>query len=172
MVAAYIRTVVYGMGQFTEMFAIEMDTTVISDPACGIGIVAIGASVFGDLDGKLVVVCDTLDDVVHASRIHFPANFSERAILSVGKFKAHRSVRGFRRSKGCGRGSETAEVIVDADVIDGGGHSLFVAALEAHGLEWSAVNEGLRVMASECCLEKPDVVECVKTLGGSGILWR
>jgi hypothetical protein len=38
------------------MFAIVMDATVVDDFAGGIGVIAIGAAVFGDFDWKLVIL--------------------------------------------------------------------------------------------------------------------
>jgi len=51
-------------------------------------------------------------------------------------------------------------------------HSVFIAALEAHGLERSAVDEGFRVTSAERCFEKPDIVESVEAFGCSCVLGR
>src|ERR1700721_1207910 len=107
------------------MLAIEVDAAVIGDSAFSVGIVTIRAAVFGDLDGKLIVLCDALDDVIHATGINLPANLCERAFLPVGEFKAHRIIGRFGGSGSHGSGDKSAEVIADANVIEGSGHSLF-----------------------------------------------
>src|SRR5882724_11821607 len=133
------------------MFAIVVDATVVSDSAVGIGVIAVGAAVFGNFYGKFVVLRDALDDVIQTAGIDLPADLGEWAVFSHGEREAHGIVRNFGGSCGCGSRDETTEVIVDTDIVERSDHSLFIAAPEAHGLERSAVDEGFRVTAAECC---------------------
>jgi hypothetical protein len=65
-----------------------------------------------------------------------------------------------------------AEVIVYPDVVERGGHALVVATMEAHGLQRNTVDEGIGITATQGRLQKPDIVEGIEALGGSGVLWR
>src|ERR1700722_94136 len=154
------------------MFTIVVDATVFCDLAGGIGVIAIRAAVFGDFDWKPIVFRDPLDDVVHAARIDLPANLGEWSLFSHGNFKAHRIVGNVGGCRRCGSRDQPTEVIVDADIVERGRHPLLIAALKAHGLKWSAVNEGFRIAATKRGFEKPDVVESVEAPSGSCILGR
>src|SRR5271168_5086160 len=159
------------------MFAIVVDATVVGDSAVGIGVIAIGATVFGNLDGKLVILRDALDNVIQTAGIDLPADLGEWAVFSHSEFEAHCIVGNFGGSRGrtsrrSGSRDETTEVIVDTDIVERRGHSLFISAPEAHGLERSAVDEGFRIAAAERCFEKPYIVESVEALGCSYILRR
>src|SRR6202051_36960 len=110
------------------MFAIVEDATVVGNPAVGIGIIAIGAAVFGNFYGKLVLLRDALDDVIQATGIDFPADLCEWAVFSHSEFKAHGIVGNLGGSRDCGSRDEMTEVIVDADIVKSSGHWLFIAA--------------------------------------------
>jgi hypothetical protein len=69
------------------MFAIVVNATIVGDSAVGIGVIAIGAAVFGNFDGKLVLVRDALDDLIRATGINFPADLGEWAVFSHSESK-------------------------------------------------------------------------------------
>ena len=148
MVAADVSTIVYGTGEFAEMLAVVVDATHIGDSAAGVGVVAIGAAVFRDLDGKFVVLGDALDDVVHAGWVDLPADLGKWAFFAVTEIEAHGCVGWLCRDRSCGGSDESAEVVVDADIVEWGHHALVVAALEAHRFEGNAVDKSFGIVAA------------------------
>src|SRR5258705_10399604 len=154
------------------MFAIVVDATGVGDSGVGYGVMPVGAGVFGNFEGKLVILRDALDDVVQTAGIDLPSDLGEWAVFSHRECEAHGIVGDFGGSCGCGSRDETTEVIVDTDIVERSDHPLFIAALEAHGLGRSAVDEGLRVAAAERCFEKPDIVESVEAFGCGRVLGR
>src|SRR5438445_5411410 len=101
------------------MFAIVEDAAFVGDSAVRVRVIAVRAAVFGDFDGKLVIFRDALNDVVQTTGVDLPADLGEWAIFSHGDFKAHCIVSDFGGN--CGRGSrdDAAEVIVNADIVEG-----------------------------------------------------
>src|SRR3984885_5291110 len=154
------------------MITVIVDAADVGDSAGCIGIIAIGAAILSNFYGQLVVLRDSLDDVVQTTGIDLPTDFGERAVFAHFGCEAHRLVRDFGRRRVVGGRDESTEVIVDANVVERSGHTLFVAALEAHDLERSPVDEGIGITAAERCFEEPDVVESVEAFSRSGVFGR
>jgi hypothetical protein len=70
------------------MFAIVADAAVVGDSAVGIRVIAIGAAVFGNFDGKLVILGDAPDDVIQTAGMDLPADLDEWAVFPMAGAKA------------------------------------------------------------------------------------
>src|SRR5216683_1770797 len=88
-----------GSAEGAEIAASELNAAGIGDIAVFIGSVEIGASVFGDLDDRIVVLAgDAQEEIVEAVRPDFPAEIGENTFGGVERIGACRAFPRARRN--------------------------------------------------------------------------
>ena len=148
------------------MSAIVVDATFVGDSAVGIGVIAIGAAVFGDFERRgFVFAGDAENEIVEAVRPNLPGEIGERAFVGIGIIDAG-SVFAHAGRNG---GDKLAAVVVDAEKIERGAAELHVAGLDGHEIERIVARKGFGVFAVKSGVDEPDVAERVGAIGGQAI---